>query len=257
MFQLTHLFDLTNKVALVTGSSRGLGYAIADGLAQAGATIILNGRNPDRLATTYREFQQKGYSAYQSVFDVTDLPSIQSAVAEITTNIGTIDILVNNAGIQYRKPLENFPESEWRKVMDVNVNGVFLTSQAVVSGMVAQQSGKIINIGSLMSEVSRQTISAYVTSKGAVKQLTKAMATEWARHNIQVNAIGPGYFKTDINTALFNDESFDTWLKQRTPANRWGDPEELVGVAVFLASKASSFMNGQMIYVDGGVLATI
>jgi len=257
MFQLTELFDLTGKVALVTGSSRGLGYAIAEGLAKAGATIILNGRNPDRLAETLQTFKDNGYDAHSAQFDVTDMASIKHAVATIQETIGTIDILVNNAGIQYREPIEEFDEDQWRNVMDVNINGVFLTSKAVAPMMIEQQSGKIINIGSLMSELSRPTISAYVTSKGAVKQMTKAMATEWAKHNIQINAIGPGYFKTDINTALVNDDTFDTWLKQRTPANRWGEPEELVGISVFLASKASSFVNGQIFYIDGGVLATI
>lgn len=257
MFQLTELFDLTGKTALVTGSSRGLGYSIAEGLAKAGATIILNGRNPDRLAETLQEFKDKGYDAHSSVFDVTNMPEIKAAVATIQETIGTIDILVNNAGIQYREALEDFDEDQWRNVLDVNINGVFLTSKAVVPGMIAQKSGKIINIGSLMSELGRQTIAAYTTSKGAVKQLTKSMATEWAQHNIQVNAIGPGYFKTDINVALSSDPKFDSWLKARTPANRWGEPEELIGISVFLASKASSFVNGQIFYIDGGVLATI
>lgn len=256
MFQLTELFDLTGKVALVTGSSRGLGYAIAQGLAQAGATIILNGRNAERLNSTLAEFKDKGYDVHAAQFDVTDLPAIQEQVAKINETVGTIDILVNNAGIQYREPLEEFDPVQWRKVIDVNVNGVFLTSQAVVQNMIAQQSGKIINIGSLMSEVSRQTIAAYTASKGAVKQLTKAMSTEWAQHNIQVNAIGPGFFKTDINVSLYEDPEFDAWIKSRTPAGRWGEPEELVGVAVFLASQASSFVNGQMYYVDGGFLGT-
>lgn len=257
MFQLTELFDLSGKVALVTGSSRGLGYAIAEGLAKAGATIVLNGRNVDRLAETLDVFKGKGYDAHSAAFDVTNMPQIKEAVATLQETVGTIDILVNNAGIQHRQPLEEFDEDQWRNLIDVNVNGLFLTSKAVVPGMIAQQSGKIINIGSLMSELSRQTIAAYTTSKGAVRQLTKAMATEWAVHNIQINAIGPGYFKTDLNEALWSDDAFNSWLEARTPAQRWGDPEELVGVSVFLASKASSFVNGQMFFVDGGVLATI
>lgn len=257
MFQLTELFDLTGKVALITGSSRGLGYAIAEGLAKAGATVVLNGRNPETLAETLQVFKDKGYDAHSAAFDVTNMAQIKEAVATIQDTIGTIDILVNNAGVQYRQPLEEFDEDQWRNVMDVNVNGLFLTSKAVVPGMIEQQSGKIINIGSLMSELSRQTIAAYTASKGAVRQLTKAMATEWAVHNIQINAIGPGYFKTILNEALWSDDEFNAWLKARTPANRWGDPEELVGVSVFLASKASSFVNGQMFFVDGGVLATI
>jgi gluconate 5-dehydrogenase len=257
MFQLTSLFDLTGKVALVTGSSRGLGYAIAEGLAQAGATVILNGQNAERLEQTKQTFTDKGYTVYASQFDVTDNNAIQSQIAQLQDTVGTIDILVNNAGIQYREPLEDFDVDEWRRVIDVNLTGVFLTSQAVVPGMIAQQSGKIINIASLMSEVSRRTVSAYVSSKGAVKQLTKSMATEWAGHNIQINAIGPGYFKTEMNTALLNDPEFNSWVKGRAPAGRWGEPEELVGITVFLASKASSYINGQTFYVDGGMLSTL
>lgn len=257
MFQLTSLFDLTGKVALVTGSSRGLGYAIAEGLAQAGATVILNGQNAERLEQTKQTFTDKGYTVYASQFDVTDNNAIQSQIAQLQDTVDTIDILVNNAGIQYREPLEDFDVDEWRRVIDVNLTGVFLTSQAVVPGMIAQQSGKIINIASLMSEVSRRTVSAYVSSKGAVKQLTKSMATEWAGHNIQINAIGPGYFKTEMNTALLNDPEFNSWVKGRAPAGRWGEPEELVGITVFLASKASSYINGQTFYVDGGMLSTL
>jgi gluconate 5-dehydrogenase len=257
MFQLTELFDLTGKVALITGSSRGLGYAMAEGLAQAGATVILNGRNQERLDATVSEFKDKGYLVHSAVFDVTQSAEIKKQVAHITETVGTIDILINNAGIQHRQPLEEFDESAWRNVMDVNVNGVFLTSQAVVPSMIKQKSGKIINIASLMSSVSRATISAYVASKGAVSQLTKSMSTEWAQHNIQINAIAPGYFKTELNVALFTDPEFNAWIEQRTPAGRWGEPEELVGVAVFLASNASSYINGQMLIIDGGMLGTI
>ena len=250
MFQLTDLFDLTGKVALVTGSSRGLGYAMAEGLAKAGATVILNGRNQESLDKVVAEFKEKGYSVHSSVFNVTDSGQIKAQVAHIQNTIGTIDILINNAGIQYRQPLVDFDEAQWRNVMDVNVNGVFLTSQAVVPAMIKQGSGKIINIASLMSDVSRATIAAYVASKGAVMQLTKSMSTEWAIHNIQVNAIAPGYFKTELNVALFTDPEFNSWVEQRTPAGRWGEPEELVGAAVFLSSKASSYINGQMIRIE-------
>jgi len=257
MFQLTELFDLTGKIALITGSSRGLGYAMAEGLAKAGATVILNGRNQARLDETVAEFKDKGYSVHSALFNVTNSSEIKAQVTHITETIGTIDILINNAGIQYRQPLVDFDEAEWRNVMDVNVNGVFLTSQAVVPAMIKQGSGKIINIASLMSDVSRATISAYVASKGAVMQLTKSMSTEWAIHNIQVNAIAPGYFKTDINVALYTDPDFNAWIEKRTPAGRWGEPEELVGAAVFLASKASSYVNGQMLRIEGGMLGTI
>lgn len=257
MFNLTHLFDLTGRIALVTGSSRGLGYAMAQGLAEAGATIILNGRNLERLAQAQEEFIAKGYRVYVAPFDVTDSAQIQEAIVKVTDKIGDIDILVNNAGIQYREPLEDFDEEQWRRVLDVNVNGVFLTTKAVVASMIERKSGKIINIASLMSETARRTIGAYTASKGAVKQLTKSMATEWAVHNIQANAIAPGYFLTELNEALVNDTAFNEWVIKRTPAARWGKPQELVGVAVFLASDASNFINGQTIIVDGGILATV
>ena len=257
MFQLTSLFDLTGKVALVTGSSRGLGYAIADGLAAAGATIILNARNAEQLASAEKDFIEKGYTVYSANFDVTDSATIKAAVAQITNDVGAIDILVNNAGIQYRQPLEEFDEAQWRRVIDVNLNGVFLMTQAVVPAMIARKSGKIINIASVMSEAARRTIAAYTASKGAVKQLTKSMATEWAQHNIQVNAIAPGYFSTELNQALISDEAFNSWVLKRTPAGRWGEPSELAGIAVFLASAASGYVNGQTIYVDGGLLATV
>lgn len=257
MFQLTELFDLTGKVALVTGSSRGLGYAIAEGLAKAGATIILNGRNAETLEQARQTFADNGYTVHTSSFNVTNKEEIQAQVKHIAETIGTIDILVNNAGIQHREPLEDYDEAAWRRVLDVNVTGVFLMSQAVAPAMIAQQSGKIINIGSLMSAVSRRSIAAYTASKGAVKQLTMQMATEWAEHNIQTNAIGPGYFKTEMTSALYNDPQFDGWIKERTPAGRWGTPDELVGISVFLASQASSYVNGQIFYIDGGMLATI
>ena len=257
MFNLTHLFDLSGKVALITGSSRGLGYAIAEGLAQAGATIILNGQSADNLAKAVGEFSEKGYTVYSANFDVTNTEQIKSALDTVTAKTGAIDILVNNAGINYREPLEAFDEDQWRRVLDVNLNGVFLTTKAVIPAMIERKSGKIINIASLMSEASRRTIGAYVASKGAVKQLTKSMSTEWAIHNIQANAIAPGYFKTDLNIPLFTDPDFNAWVEKRTPAGRWGEPEELIGIAVFLASAASSYMNGQTIIVDGGTLATL
>ena len=257
MFQLTSLFDLTGKVALVTGSSRGLGYAIADGLAAAGATIILNARNAEQLASAEKDFKAKDYTVYTSNFDVTDSATIRKAVAQVTNEVGAIDILVNNAGIQYRQPLEEFDEAQWRRVIDVNLTGVFLMTQAVAPSMIARKSGKIINIASVMSEAARRTIAAYTASKGAVKQLTKSMATEWAQHNIQVNAIAPGYFSTELNQALIDDEAFNSWVLKRTPAGRWGEPSELAGIAVFLASAASGYVNGQTIFVDGGLLATV
>ncbi len=252
-FALTELFSLQGRTALITGSSRGLGYVIARGLAQAGAAIVLNGRNQPQLDQAANALIAEGYGVRVAVFDVTDSAQIKAAVGQI----GQVDILVNNAGIQHRQPLEQFDEVAWHQVLDVNLTGVFLTTQAVVGGMIERKSGKIINISSLMSEVSRKTIAAYSASKSGVKSLTKTMATEWALHNIQANAIAPGYFKTEMNEALTNDAAFDGWVRARTPAGRWGDPSELIGAAVFLASNASNYVNGQTIVVDGGLLAAI
>jgi gluconate 5-dehydrogenase len=252
-FSLTELFSLRGRVALITGSGRGLGYAMARGMAQAGAAIILNGRNEQQLQQSVAALAAEGHAVRGSVFDVTDSAKIKAAVADV----GQVDILVNNAGIQHRQPLEAFDEAAWRQVLDVNLTGVFLTTQAVVTGMIARKSGKIINISSLIGEVSRRSIGAYAASKGGLKMLTKTMANEWAVHNIQANAIAPGYFKTEMNIALTNNIEFDNWVRERTPAGRWGEPSELIGAAVFLASNASNYVNGQTIVVDGGLLAAI
>jgi len=253
----TALFDLTGRVILVTGSSQGLGYTLARGLAQAGATVILNGRSPARLDEAVAGLREVGLDARGYAFDVTDGPAVASAIARIEREVGPIDVLVNNAGIQRRAPLEQFDTAVWREVLDTNLTAPFLVGQQVARGMIARGAGKIINICSLMSEVGRATIAPYATAKGGLKMLTRAMATEWAQYNIQVNGIGPGYFKTEMNRALFEDEQFDAWITARTPARRWGEPEELIGPAVFLASEASSFVNGQIIYVDGGILASL
>jgi gluconate 5-dehydrogenase len=257
MFKLTSLFDLSGRIALITGSSRGLGYAMAQGLAEAGATVILNGQNPDNLGKAAAEFAAQGLTVHTSLFNVTDSPQVKAEIARITAEIGAIDILVNNAGINYRQPFAEYDEDQWRRVIDINLNGVFYVSKAVVPSMIERKSGKIIHIASLMSDVSRKTIPAYTASKGAVKQLTKAMSTELAEHNIQVNAIAPGFFNTDLNIPLMNNPEFNNWVIRRTPAGRWGEPPELKGIAVFLASDASTFVNGQTIYVDGGTLAAL
>lgn len=251
------LFDLSAKIALVTGSSRGLGYILARGIARAGATVVLNSRHKEALDAAVARLAAEGFHSSGSLFDVTRSEQVAEQVRAIEDRVGPIDILVNNAGIQRRAPIIELSEETWREVLDSNLTGAFLTAQQVGKGMIARQRGKIINICSLLSEVGRPTISPYTASKGGLKMLTRAMAVEWARYNIQVNGIGPGYFATEMNKALVENAEFDRWLKARTPAGRWGDPEELVGAAVFLASDASSFITGQIIYVDGGVLASL
>lgn len=251
------LFDLTGKIALVTGSSRGLGFVLAKGLAQAGAAVVLNGQNPQRLQQAKEQLAKEGLLAAGYAFDVTDAKQIQVAVGQIEKDFGRIDILINNAGIQIRAPLEQFDPADWDKIIKTNLTSAFLVSQAVVKGMIVRQSGKIINICSMQSELGRRSIAPYAASKGGLKMLTKAMATEWAKHNIQVNGIGPGYFITEMTKPLADNPDFDHWLKSRTPAGRWGQPEELVGAAVFLASDAASYVNGHILYVDGGMLACV
>ncbi len=253
----TELFDLSARVALVTGSSRGLGLILARGLAQSGATVVLNGRNTETLDLAVNTLREEGFSVAGYPFDVVNRERVKEQVSRIETEVGPIDILVNNAGIQSRAPTAEMEESEWRRVLDINLTGVFLATQPVARGMIRRKRGKIINICSLLSEVGRPTIAAYTAAKGGVKMLTRTMAVEWAKYDIQVNGIGPGYFATEMNTALINDPQFDRWIKNRTPAGRWGRPEELIGTAVFLASEASSFLTGQIIYVDGGVLASL
>lgn len=252
-----NLFSLKGQIALVTGSSRGLGRAVALGLCQAGARVVLNGRNPDALKSARAEMSAAGFDVAASRFDIADEGDVEKAVARIEDEVGPVSILVNNAGINRRAPFEEFPTAEWREVMAVNLDGMFFVSRAVGKRMVARKRGKVVNIASLLSEAARPSITPYAASKGAVKMLTKGMAVEWAKHNIQVNAIGPGYFTTDMNQALVADETFDAWVKQKTPAGRWGDPSELVGAAVFFASAASDFVTGQILYVDGGWLANL
>nr|WP_321455446.1 glucose 1-dehydrogenase [uncultured Cohaesibacter sp.] len=252
---IAEMFDLTGQIAFITGSSRGIGLGIAEALADAGAEVVLNSRNPDKLAEVQKDFLSKGYKAHVVAFDVTDGKAVAEGIAKIEKEIGPIDILINNAGIQRRAPFVDIPEEAWRAVMETNLNAVFFVAQAVSRNMVKRQSGKIINICSLASEVGRPTIVPYTTAKGAVRMLTKGMCCELAGHGIQVNGIGPGYFKTELNTDLFDNKEFNDWVCSRTPAGRWGDMDELKGVAVFLASQAASFINGQILYVDGGLLS--
>ncbi len=201
--------------------------------------------------------KDKGHPAHAITFDVTDQQSVQDAVAEIERDIGAIDILFNNAGMQFRTPLEDFPEDKWQELLQTNISSVFFVGQAVARHMIGRGRGKIINIGSVQSELARPAIAPYTATKGAVRNLTRGMCADWAKHGLQVNAIGPGYFKTPLNQALVDDPEFSAWLAKRTPAGRWGNVEELVGAAVFLASDASSFVNGHMLYVDGGITVSL
>jgi len=251
------LFSLEGKKALITGSYQGLGLVLAQGLAAHGAHVILNGRNETAVQNMTEKFNQEGLSASYASFDVTDPSAVNAAIQELEETAGPIDILVNNAGIQRRHPIEEFPIDEWDDVIKVNLSAAFYVSKAVIPGMVRNGQGKIINIGSVQSKLGRATISAYAASKGGIEMLTKNLCAELAQKNIQINGIAPGYFATEMTEALVNDEEFSAWLCGRTPAGRWGDPKELVGAAVFLASDASTFVNGQMIYVDGGMTAVV
>jgi gluconate 5-dehydrogenase len=251
------LFDLTGKTALVTGSSRGLGRAMAQGLAAAGAALVLNGSDAGRLATAAAEMRAAGYTVHEACFDVTDEAAVMAAFARLDADGIAVDILVNNAGIQLRKPLVELTTAEWQRVIDTNLTSAFVMGREAAKRMIPRGRGKVINIGSLTSELARATVAPYTVAKGGIKMLTRSMAAEWAEHGIQANAIGPGYMLTDMNQALIENPTFDAWVKGRTPARRWGKPEELVGAAVFLASAASDYVNGQIIYVDGGMLAVL
>jgi gluconate 5-dehydrogenase len=251
------LFDLTGLRALVTGSSQGLGFAIARGLAEAGASVVLNGRTGEKLERALEPLRAAGRSVSGRAFDVTSEPAVATAIAAITEFDGPIDILVNNAGIHRRAPLAEMSLDAWEGVLRANLTSAFLVTRAVVPGMISRNRGKIINVCSVMSEVARPGIANYAAAKGGLKMLTRAMAVEWGRHNIQANGIGPGYMLTDLNTSLAADPKFDAWIKGRTPAGRWGKPEDVAGAAIFLASAASDFVNGQVLYVDGGLLAAL
>ncbi len=253
----TALFDLTGRTALVTGSSRGIGRDIAGTLAAAGARILVNGRDAAAVDEAAAALRSEGADARSYPFDVSDEAAIDAALAAIDREVGPIDILVNNAGIQRRMPMTEVPLETWAEVLQTNLTAVFLVARAVARGMIERRAGKIINICSVQSELGRPTIGPYTASKGAVKMLTKAMCAEWAQHNIQANGLGPGYIATDMTKALREDAKFDAWLRARTPSGRWGQPEELGGAAVFLASRASDFVNGQVIYVDGGLLSVV
>jgi gluconate 5-dehydrogenase len=251
------LFDLSGKRVLITGSGRGIGFTLAKGLAQAGCAIVLNDIDEKRLEESVALLQSEGYPAHAALFDVRNEKEIEEAVRRIQQDIGSIDVLVNNAGIQIRAPLEAFSLDDWRRLMDINLTGAFLVAKAVVQPMIQRRAGKIINICSIQSELARPTIAPYTAAKGGLKNLTKGMATDWGKYNIQVNGIAPGYFKTEMTKSLYEDAKFDAWLCARVPANRWGDPSELVGAAIFLSSRASDYVNGHLIYVDGGLMACV
>ncbi len=253
-----NLFDLTGKTALITGGIHGLGMAMAEGLAQAGAELLITNNTLAPLETAIEYYKSKGYKATGYVFDVTDEAAAEKQVQAMEAAHGKIDILVNNAGIIMRVMAIDMAVEDFRKVIDVDLVGVFIMSKLVAKGMIERKSGKIINICSMMSELGRDNVSAYASAKGGLKMLTRNLATEWARHNIQVNGIGPGYFATSQTEPIRVDgHPFNEFIISRTPAGRWGNPEDLAGAAVFLASEASKFVNGQIIYVDGGILATI
>ena len=249
-------FDLTGRVALVTGSSKGIGFSLSKGLAKAGARLVMNGRNEDDLEAAADTLRAAGAQVDTLSFDVTDPTAVREAVNDYE-RVGQIDILINNAGMQHRGPLEDFEADAFDHLMRTNVNSAFYVGQAVATHMIPRGKGKIINIASVQTALARPGIAPYTASKGAIANLTKGMATDWARLGLNCNAIAPGYFDTPLNAALVADPEFSAWLEKRTPQGRWGNVEELQGAAVFLASDAASFVNGHTLYVDGGITASL
>jgi gluconate 5-dehydrogenase len=251
-----NLFGLHDQRILITGSNGGIGLEIAHGLARHGATVILNGRDPDKLEAAAGRLRDEGLAVETSRFDVTSEFEVNAAISDLEA-IGPIAALVNNAGIQRRVRLELVTLEIWNEVLSTNLTSAMLVSRAVAPGMIARRRGKILNICSLMSDLGRTTTGPYAAAKGGLKMLTRAMCADWAGHNLQVNAIGPGYFATEMTAPLVNDETFNAWVCSRTPAGRWGDPKELIGAAVFFCSGASDFVNGQILFVDGGMSAVL
>jgi len=250
-------FDLTARLALVTGSSQGIGFALAKALGQAGASVVLNGRDGAKLEAAAGELRNAGLHVNTAAFDVTDQQAVAEGIARIEREVGPIEILINNAGIQRRMPLQDFPPETWAEVMHVNLDSVFYVAQAVARAMIPRGHGKIINICSVQSELGRPSIAPYAASKGAVKMLTKGMCADWAAYGLQVNGLGPGYFETELTRPLVENKEFSAWLCKRTPAGRWGKVDELGGAVVFLAAPASDFVNGQILYVDGGLTSVV
>lgn len=257
MLNSENLFNIKSLNFLITGSSGGLGYSFAEGLAANGAKVFLNGRNEEKLHKAAENLKKIGYNVHPYAFDVNNPGEVKQIVRIIEKEHGPIDVLVNNAGINIRSPLEDYSDDDWDKVIGTNLNGAYYVSKAVVKQMINRRKGKIINICSMQSELGRPSIAPYAAAKGGLKMLTRAMAVEWGKYNIQINAVGPGYFKTEMTRPLYENPEFDNWLCSRTPSNRWGKPEELLGAVLFLSSASSDYVNGQIIYVDGGLLASV
>jgi len=251
------LFDVSGRRVLITGSSQGIGFALARGFGARGATLVLNGRSRDRLDKAAETLRGEGVEVEIAAFDATDSAAVNQAITAIEAENGPIEILINNAGMQHRSQLDAFPDDAWATLWKTNVDSVFFVGKAVAKHMIARGAGKIVNICSVQSALARPGIAPYTATKGAVANLTKGMATDWARHGLQINGLAPGYFKTELTSALVADETFSSWLANRTPAGRWGNVEELVGAAIFLSSNASSFVNGHILYVDGGITVSL
>lgn len=252
-----NLFDLSGRLCLVTGSSQGIGFALAKGLTRYGARVVINGRDGDKLRAAQAALAEEGIGVSLAAFDVTDQQAVQTGVDKIEAELGAIEVLINNAGMQFRTPLEEYPADKWDQLFRSNVTSVFYVGQAVANYMIKRGKGRIINIASVQAELARPGIAPYTATKGAVKNLTKGMCADWAKYGLQINAIAPGYFKTPLNQALVDSAEFSAWLEKRTPAGRWGNVDELVGSAVFLASDAASFINGHTLYVDGGITVSL
>ncbi len=250
------LFDVQGRRALVTGSSRGLGLVLAKALAERGCHVVINGRKQSALDEAAEQLSGLAGSVSTERFDIVNESEVDTAIGRIEAD-GPVDILVNNAGIQIRGTLESFPVDRWRQIVDVNLTGAFIVARRVVRGMIARRNGKIINMCSVMSDLGRHTSAPYAATKGGLRTLTRAMAVDWAQHNIQVNAIGPGYYVTEMTQSLADNAEFDAWLRRRTPAGRWGDPRELIGALILFSSSASDFISGQLLFVDGGITVSL